>query len=124
MAAAGKPKFLVTDRNSGSRYLIDTGAQVSVLPATEWDRKGHRGDGLKAANQTTIGTYGKRTVMLRFGETRFEHEFVIADVPHRIVGIDFLDGNGLSVDCRNREIFIRETNDVICSVAASDIKGD
>ena len=82
--SAGKNTFFILERNSGSRYLVDTCAQVSVIPATESDRRGHRGDGLKAANQTPIGTYGKRVIMLRFGEKRFEHEFVIADVPNKI----------------------------------------
>ena len=118
--AAGKNTFNITERNSGTQYLVDTGAQLSVLPATAWDRRGHRGEGLKAANQTTIETYGKRTVMLKFGEMRFEQEFVIANVPRRIIGMDFLEDNGLSVDCKNRELFIRETNETICEVTAND----
>ena len=52
MAAAGTTSFFIRDGNSGNQYLVDTGAQLSVLPATEWDRRGHHGDdGLKAANQ-------------------------------------------------------------------------
>ena len=118
--AAGKNTFFIKDRNSGNQYLVDTGAQLSVIPATEQDRKGHKGEGLKAANQTTINTYGKRTIMLRFGESRFEHEFVIADVPHRMLGIDFTDANGISIDSPNRELFYRGSDVTICSVAASD----
>ena len=121
--AAGTNTFFVTDRNSGNKYLVDTGAQISVIPATERDRRGHRGEGLKAANQTPIGTYGKRTIMLWLGETRFEHEFTVADVPNRMLGIDFTDANGLSVDTPNRELFIRGSNKTICSVAASDEEG-
>ena len=120
LMAAGKNSFFIRDRNSGQQYLVDTGAQLSVIPATESDRRGRRGEGLKAANQTDIFTYGKRTIMLRFGETRFEHEFVIADVPHRMLGIDFTDANGISIDSLNRELFYRESNVTICAVAASD----
>ena len=69
--AAGRNTFNITEINSGHRYLVDTGAQLSVLPATDWDRRGHSGDGLKAANQTNIATFGKRTVMLRFGGKQF-----------------------------------------------------
>ena len=121
--SAGTNTFFVTDRNSGNRYLVDTGAQLSVIPATDQDRRGHKGSGLKAANQTTIGTYGKRTIMLRFGDTRFEHEFTIADVPNRMLGIDFTDANGLSVDTPNRELFIRDSNVTICAVTAEDKPG-
>ena len=117
LMAAGKNTFFIKDRNSGNQYLVDTGAQLSVIPATEQDRKGHKGEGLKAANQTTINTYGKRTIMLRFGESRFEHEFVIADVPHRMLGIDFTDANGISIDSPNRELFYRGSDVTICSVS-------
>ena len=36
--------FHVTDRNSGLRFLVDTGAEASVIPATRTDRK-HQQDG-------------------------------------------------------------------------------
>ena len=121
--SAGKNTFFITDRNSGNKYLVDTGAQLSVIPATDWDRRGHRGGGLKAANQTTIGTYGKRTIMLCLGNTRYGHEFTIADLPNRMLGIDFTDANGLSVDTPNQELFIRGSNVTICSVTAEDSPG-
>ena len=134
MAAAGTTSFFIRDGNSGGQYLVDTGAQLSVLPATDWDRRGHQSDpglkaanqsdpGLKAANQTPIHTYGTRTVMLKFGDRRFEHEFVIADVPHRFLGIDFFEANGLSVDAENREIFKRGNGATICSVT-TDVSED
>ena len=86
MAAAGTTSFFVKDKHSGTQFLVDTGAQKSILPATSWDRRGHREDGLKAANQTTIHTYGTRMVMLKFGDRLFEHEFTIADLPNRFWG--------------------------------------
>ena len=44
--------FYVTDRNSGLRFLVDTGAQVSVIPPSPADRQ-HRLDNLslQAANK-------------------------------------------------------------------------
>ena len=81
MAAAGTTSFFVRDNHSGTDFLVDTGAQRSILPATHWDRQGNTGEGLKAANQTPIKTYGKRMVMLKFGDKLYEHEFTIADLP-------------------------------------------
>ena len=121
MAAAGTTSFFVKDRHSGSQFLVDTGAQESILPATEWDRRGsNTGEGLKAANQTTIHTYGKRTVMLKFGDRLFEHEFTIADLPNRFLGMDFFEKNGLSIDAKNRELFTRGDGTTICQVTTSD----
>ena len=54
--------------------------------------------------------------MLKFGERRFEHEFIIADVPHRFLGMDFFESNGLSVDAENRQIFKRGDGITRCSV--------
>ena len=118
--AAGKTTFYIRDHNSGGTFLVDTGAQVSVLPATVWDRRGHKGSDLKAANQTPIYTYGRWNLMLKFGDKRFEKEFIIADVPNRILGMDFFEENQLSIDAKNKEIFTRVDNATICQVAVSD----
>ena len=120
MAAAGTTSFFVKDHHSGTQFLVDTGAQKSILPATSWDRRGHREEGLKAANQTTIHTHGTRTVMLKFGDRLFEHEFTIADLPNRFLGMDFFEANGLSIDAKNRELFTRGDGATICQVTTSD----
>ena len=62
--------------------------------------------------------------MLWLGESRFEQEFTIADVPNRMLGCDFTNVNGLSVDTRNQELFTREDNKTICSVAAGNRRGE
>ena len=51
--------FYVTDRSNGFRFLVDTGAEVSVLPPSATDRK-HRRDSLtlQAVNDSPIATYG------------------------------------------------------------------
>ena len=58
--------------------------------------------------------------MLKFGDRLFEHEFTIADVPNRFLGMDFFEDNGLSIDAKNREIFTRGDGATICQVTTSD----
>ena len=118
MAAAGNNSFYIKDEHSGTRFLVDTGAQRSILPATHWDRQGPKGESLRAANQTDISTYGSRTVMLKFGNKLFEHKFIIADLPHRFLGMDFFKANGLSIDAEKEELFKRGDGETICSVEA------
>ena len=120
LMAAGKNTFFVKDHNSGNLFLVDTGAEVSVLPATSWDRQGHKGKSLKAANQSPIHTYGRRNVMLKFGDRRFEKEFIIADVPNRMLGMDFFEENALSIDAEKKELFTRADNITICAVATNN----
>ena len=72
----------LTDKHSGIRYLVDTGASLSVLPPLEID-KPHKGKGrsLTAANDTNIATYGERAVEVDFGLGRsYNWVFHIADV--------------------------------------------
>lgn len=84
----------ITDRTNRFTFLVDTGAQVSVLPPTRTDclRK-REGFALSAVNGTAIATYGTRslTLNLELGLRRtFCWIFVIADVHKPLLGADFL----------------------------------
>ncbi|XP_062889690.1 uncharacterized protein LOC134338085 [Mobula hypostoma] len=62
----------VWDKQSGRRFLVDTGAEISVLPPTSYDTRNREpGPTLRAANGSTIRTYGTRTVRLQFSSSRF-----------------------------------------------------
>lgn len=60
--------FYVTDKHSGSRFLVDTGAEASVIPPSPAERK-HRQErsSLQAVNGTPIATYGSRSLTLDLG---------------------------------------------------------
>ena len=77
--------FYVTDHPTGLQFLVDTGAEVSIVPPTPTDRL-HRqtGPSLQAVNNTTIATYGTRSLTLNLGLRRtFRWIFVIANVRKR-----------------------------------------
>ena len=59
-------------------------------------------------------------VMLKFGDRLFEHEFTIADLPNRFLGMDFFETNGLSIDAKNRELFFGGNGATICQVTTSN----
>ena len=72
VAAAGESKdrstLLAWDRRTGRSYLVDTGADVSVFPASLIDKRTRqKTDPLVAANGSTINTYGQRTIPLQLG---------------------------------------------------------
>ena len=108
-SAAGRPKsrlFFVKDRTSGVSFLVDTGAEVSVLPPSG-PPNSHlpTGYSLQAANHSTIATYGTRSMTLNLGLRRnFRWVFIIADVRHAILGADFLHHFGLTVDMRRSHL--------------------
>ena len=113
--------FFIKDRASGLRFLVDTGAEISVIPPSNTERK-HRQDklSLQAANNTTIATYGSRSLTLNLGLRRtFRWVFVIADVQNPILGADFLRSYNLIVDVGRRQLLDALTQLTIQGVASS-----
>ncbi|XP_077508867.1 uncharacterized protein LOC144120395 [Amblyomma americanum] len=113
----------VTDRISGFRFHVDTGAQVSFVPASRLDRqRAVQGAPLQAVNTSQIATYGQRSVTLDFGLRRiFRRIFVIVDLRFAVLGADFLATFGLAVDLRSRRLVDHTThlsvNGVLAPVA-------
>ena len=99
-AAAGllKSKTLsVRERLSGRLFLADSGADVSVFPATESDKLASEGScSLRAANGTGIMTYGTSTRHLDFPGANLKHKFVLADVTRPLLGANFFEAHGIT----------------------------
>lgn len=107
--------FFVTDRASGTRFLVDTGAEVSVVPPTPEDRRSKGTSALQAANGSAIDTYGARFRRLNIGLRRnFDWVFTVADVPTAIIGIDFLQHYNLLVDARACKLIDNATQLTVC----------
>ena len=129
LAATGVPGliptsrlFYVTDTHTGTRFLVDTGSEVSVIPLTLSKRKSPPDKlTLIAVNSTPITTYGKQSLTLNLGLRRsFAWIFIIADVQRPILGADFLRHFGLSVDMKHRRLSDAVTNLRIQGILSSD----
>ena len=98
--------FFFTDRYTGLRFLVDTGAQVSVIPPTHKERQHHRSDlTLRAVNNTPIPTFGTRSLTLNLGLRRtFRWVFIVAESSTPILGADFLRHFGLLVDIQQNKL--------------------
>ena len=97
--------FYVSDRTSGHRYLVDTGAAVSVVPARHSDKQPSQvGPSLAAANGAPIASYGTRSISLHLHDRRYTWDFIIADVTQPLLGADFLCHYGLLVDVRRERL--------------------
>ena len=90
----------VADKNHKCKYLIDTGAAVSVLPKSCTNRISDADClPLVAANNTTINTYGNSKRVVDVGLKRqYPWTFIVADVKQPIIGADFLIHYNLLVD--------------------------
>ena len=73
--------------NTNKSFLIDTGAEVSVVPATDQDRQGATLEKeLIAANGSRIRCYGEKKVRLHVGDRVYEWKFLVADVRRPFIG--------------------------------------
>ena len=105
-----KPPVLCYRCNNETTILIDTGAEVSVLPPRVTDRPHRQGADLQAASSSTIATYGTRSLTLNLGLRRsFAWIFTLADCA------DFLRHFNLLVDLRNRSL-----NDAVTHLRIND----
>ena len=83
--------FYIIDSNHNYRFLVDTGAEVSILPPSPADCKHQDGFNLLAVNGSGIATFGKCSLTLNLGLRRtFRWVFAIANVHTPILGADFL----------------------------------
>ena len=93
--------LFANDQLSGRAFLIDSGAEVSVLPATVADRRNKiKGRSLSAANGSSISTFGKRFLHFQICGNTYEWLFIVASVERPILGADFLKFSSLLVDVR------------------------
>ena len=111
-----------------SSCLLDTGAQVNLMPAREVSRHGfpYRRDGIRAVRGFD-GSPGRilGTVMGQLSIGRGESvmaEFLVSpDVTRPIVGIGALASMGMSIDCASRELINNRTGDILlCTVVIGE----
>lgn len=84
--AAGNPRLCVQDLKTGIMYLVDTGAYVSVIPASKVKTKQKQECTYKlfTANNSEIKTYGVVTIELNLGlSRRYKWSFIVCNVHHR-----------------------------------------
>ncbi|GFU44652.1 transposon Ty3-G Gag-Pol polyprotein [Trichonephila clavipes] len=107
-----KFRLFVKDRETGCQFLVDSGADVSILPWTKTKGECQASQyKLYAANGTEIPTYGLKILTLDLGLRRpFQWPFIIAKVERGIIGADFLQKFQLLIDLHNRKLIDGVTN--------------
>ena len=91
------------DLKSGCHFLADTGAEVSMFPATRMDRNSHfQGTKLTAANGSNICTYGEYNISLIFCKQHFRWTFTIAQVSQPLLGAHLLWAHSILIDIKGQ----------------------
>ena len=112
-AVSPASRLCVTDVNSGRNFLVDTGANVSIIPVTSRIKRVSESADYKlyAANGSEIKTYGTKTLVLNLKMRRpYRWTFILADVKQPILGADFLTHHRLLVDLNNRRLIDQVTD--------------
>ena len=95
-------------KQSNQKYLVDTGAYYSLIPATSSMRLTEtcvpHSPQLTAANGTSIRTFGRQTIKLQLAQRHLQWDFITAEVETPIIGADLLGHFGLLVDLRNKRV--------------------
>ena len=99
---SGGPLIYLRDKLSGSLFLVDTGAEWSLLP--HQSSSPSSGPQLQGAAGRPIASWGFKQVNLLFGSDSFSFNFLLAGVTRPILGIDFLSAHGLLVEPARRRV--------------------
>lgn len=104
-------RLFITDPMTNIRFLIDTGADVSIIPPSRLEKQKTPNSFLYAANNSKIPVYGEKWITISIGLRRpFKWLFTIAEIPKAILGADFLNNYSLLVDLKHRKLIDVTTN--------------
>ena len=115
--------FFLYDRISKQLFLVDTGAEVSIIAASGLDTCTNRsGPLLLEANGSSIRTYGAHTLSLPFDSNTYRWNFVIADVSRPLLGADLLRSNTLLVNLKKKHLVDATTYQLVCMLTLDQIE--
>ena len=103
-------------------FLVDSGADVSVYPASASQKKRCPTSSiLQEANSSSIPSFSSRAVHLSLPGLNIVHRFILDDVRKPILGSDFFRANNLLIDISRQRLF-RPVAGVSAAAAAVVVK--
>ena len=110
-AGATNSLLFLVDGHSAKQFWVDTGAAVSVYPASLRDiNGGSHTRSLVAANGSNIATCGTRRMNIRLENQDYTWPFILADLKTPLLGADFLQANGLLVDLQSKRLVMPQSH--------------
>ena len=93
------------------RFLLDTGAEISMIPPCRYYKPYHGLQDLVSTNGTPIRIFGTKKLNIDVG-ARYTRRwtFKVADVAVPIIGIDFLRHFGLGIDVMNNTFLLPQNS--------------
>ena len=108
---AHRSHTLFHDPCSNMRFLLDMGAELSMIPFCKYYKPYYGLQDLIAANGTPIGIYGTKKLNIDVGARyTFRWTFRVAVVAVPIIRIDFMRHFGLGIDVVNNTFILPKTS--------------
>lgn len=116
-------RLQVRDKITKKNFLVDTGADVSVLPLNEkTPNMKSTSTQLYAANGAPIKVLGEKRILLDLGlQSKFEWPFLIADVTVPIIGADFIRYYDLLIDLRRNRLIDSTSQSSSTTISSAQI---
>lgn len=101
-------RFRILDRNSGLKFIIDTGSVCSQIPRRPSDSQIPISEKrFEVANGEPLLQYGHETLELEFDQSiKFSWKFHITDLEVPLIGADFLKHFGIQADLRGKRLIL------------------
>ena len=105
--------------NDGQLFLVDTGAMISILPTKIYNEIDTFNKSvlepsyltIRAGNSSKCNCDGIATVEFKIENFEFTHKFYVCnDASHPILGIDFMEKSGMSIDPAKKHLQIENTS--------------
>ena len=105
----------VLDVKTETKFLVDTRAEVSIVPPTQIDQSFKSNDrSLFAANHSPIATFENKPLTLQLGsQQKFSRIFIVADVKYNIIGSDYLTHFGMTVNFNKKCLVFENTKSIL-----------
>ena len=94
----------IDDKISGRTFLVDSGADDCIFPASIEDRRLPTTQSLIGPDGRPIKSFGQRSLHLDFNGNIFIQKFWIANVSKPILGGDFFINNDLLIDLKRQRL--------------------
>ena len=95
----------VSDFTNDIKFLIDTGASLSILPPRKEDMKFKSESSLTTVTGESMSIYGERLIDVNLGLRReMKWSFTIADTKYPILGADFLSHYKINIKMNERKL--------------------
>ena len=107
------------DYLSGRKFLVDTGASISVFPqSTLTTSAPSYSVRILTAGRSPLSCFGTCSIPLRFGSRKFSWSFQLSPVSLPILGLDFLRHHALQVDVARAHVLDADSLDVLSTISS------